>query len=152
MRKALALACLMLFVAVSAAAQKDWVGHYSFDEDGGRTAGGTAIFVTHELTVIETDDGLIAHLESNGYQTSKDLICKAKVNGNKLEIYFDSYGENNVFENHEKGDLLFTLERRTAKGGTELLTFWGKFTPIVPINEKTGKIYFTKSSNLDTEL
>ena len=150
MRKPLAIVCLMLFVAASAAAQKDWVGHYSFDEDGGKNAGGTVIFIVHQLTVMETDDGLIAHLESNGYQTSKDLNCKAKANGNKLEIYFDSYGENNVFESYNKGDLLFTLERRAAKGKTELLTFWGKFTPIIPKNEKTGKVYFTKSSKLDT--
>ena len=150
MRKPLAIVCLMLLAAASAVAQKDWAGHYSFDEDGGKSAGGTVIFVVHQLTVMDSDDGLIAHLESNGYQTSKDLNCKAKVNGNKLEIYFDSYGENNVFETYSKGDLLFTLERRTAKGKIELLTFWGKFTPIVPKNEKTGKVYFTKSSKLDT--
>ncbi len=151
MRKPFAIVCLMLLVAASAAAQNDWAGHYSFDEDGGRNAGGTAIFISHELTVMETDDGLIAHLESNGYQTSKDLNCKAIAKGNKLEIYFDSYGENNIFESYKPGDLLLTLERRTAKGKIELLTFWGKFSPIVPKNEKTGKVYFTKSSKLDTE-
>ena len=150
MRKPLAIVCVMLLVAASAAAQNDWAGHYTFDEDGGRNAGGTAIFISHELTVMETDDGLLAHIESNGYQTSKDLNCKAKVNGNKLEIYFESYGENNIFESYNKNDLLFTLERRTTRGKTELFTFWGKFTPIVPKNEKTGKVYFTKSSKLDT--
>ena len=150
MRKPLAVVCLMLLAVGSYAAQNEWVGHYSFEEDGGRNAGGTAIFITHELAVMETDDGLIAHLESNGYQTSKDLNCKAKVNGNKLEIYFDNYGENNIFETYKSGDLLLTLERRAAKGKMELLTFWGKFTPIVPKNEKTGKVYFVKSSKLDT--
>lgn len=151
MRKPLASVCLMLLVAASAGAQKDWVGHYSFDEDGGKNAGGTPIFIVHELNVMESDDGLIATLQSNGYQTSKDLNCRAKVNGNKLEIYFDSYGENNVFETYNKGDLLLTLERRTAKGKTELLTYWGKFTPMIPKNEKTGKVYFVKSSKLDTQ-
>ena len=151
MRKPFAIVCLMLLAAVSAAAQKDWAGHYSFDEDGGKNAGGTVIFIAHELNVMESDDGLIATLQSNGYQTSKDLNCKAKANGNKLEIYFDSYGENNVFETYKPGDLLFTLERRTAKGKTELLTIWGKITPIVPKNEKTGRVYFTKSSKLDTQ-
>ena len=136
----------MLLFAVSAAAQKEWVGTYTFDEDGGKNAGGTVIFIAHQMTVMETDDGLIAQLESNGYQTSKDLNCKAKINGNKLEIYFDGYGENNVFETYEKGDLLLTLERRIAKGKPELLTFWGKFTPIVPKNEKSGKAYFVKTS------
>lgn len=142
--------CLLLLLAGLAAAQSDWVGTYTFDEDGGRTAGGTAIFINHELTVMETDDGLIATLQSNGYQTSKDLNCKARANGGKLEIYFDSYGENNIFESYDKGDLLLTLERRAVKGKTELLTFWGKFTPMIPKNEKTGKVYFVKSGKIDT--
>ena len=125
-------------------AQKEWLGSYSFDENGGKTTGGIAILVTHQIDVVESDDGLIATIESNGYQTSKDLICTTKVEGAKLLIYFDSYGENNVFEPYEKGDLLLTLERRTTKGKIEILTFWGKFQPIIPKNEKTGKVYFTK--------
>lgn len=147
MRKPLILIGLLLLFAVSAAGQKEWAGYYVFEEDGGRNAGGTAIFVSHELTVMETDDGLIAHLESNGYQTSKDLNCKVRVNGNKLEVYFESYGENNVFEPYSPIDLLFTLERR--KGKPELITFWGKFLPVVPQNEKTGKVYFVRSNSND---
>jgi hypothetical protein len=136
----------MLLLVATASAQKEWIGHYTFEEDGGRNAGGTAIFISHELVVMESDDGLIATLQSNGYQTSKDLNCKAKAIGNKLEIYFDNYGENNIFESYAPGDLLLTLERRSAKGKPELLTFWGKFTPMIPKNEKTGKEYFVKST------
>ena len=141
--------CLLLLLASVAAAQSEWAGHYSFDEDGGRNAGGTPIFVAHEINVVETDDGLIATVQSNGYQTSKELNCKAKVNGSKLEIYFDSYGENNIFESYKPGDLLLTLENRTSKGKAELLTFWGKFTPVVPKYEKTGKVYFVRSGKLE---
>ena len=135
---------LMLF-CTAANAQKEWLGSYTFDEDGGKNAGGSAIFIAHQIDVREADDGLIAMIQSNGYQTSKDLICTTKIDGNKLLIYFDSYGENNLFEPYEKGDLLLTLERRTVKGKTELLTFWAKFTPIVTKNEKTGKVYFIKN-------
>ena len=150
MRKSIVLVCLMLLSAFSAAAQEEWVGTYTFDEDGGKNAGGTVIFIAHELTVMETDDGLIATLQSNGYQTSKELNCNAKSTDSKLEIYFDSYGENNIFESYSKGDLLLSLQRRVAKGKPELLTFWGKFTPIVPKNEKTGKVYFVKSEKIET--
>ena len=127
-----------------ASAQKEWLGSYSFEEDGGKNAGGAAIFIAHRIDVSESDDGLIAMIQSNGYQTSRDLICTTKIEGDKLLIYFDSYGENNLFEPYEKGDLLLTLERKTVKGKTEILTYWGKFQPIVPKNEKTGKIYFYK--------
>ena len=153
MKKALSIFAAVLFVAVFSQAQntKDWVGNYTFEEDGGKNAGGTVIFISHELNVMETDDGLIATLQSNGYQTSKDLSCKAKVVGTKLELYFQSYGENNIFESYEPGDLLLTLEKKTLKGKTTLLTFWGKFTPIIPKNEKTGKAYFVKSATIETK-
>lgn len=144
----------LVFVLACAAAtfaQSEWVGTYTFDEDGGRNAGGTAIFIAHELVVMETDDGLRASLQSNGYQTSKDLNCTAKLKGNKLEIFFDSYGEDNVFESDAVGDLLLTLEKRVAKGKSELLTWWGKFTPIVPEKPKTGTVFFVKSSNNETK-
>lgn len=142
---------LLLLFPLAAIAQSLWVGEYQFDEDGGKNAGGTPIFIVHQLQVMETDDGLIARIESNGYQTSKDLTCKAKPEGQKLLIYFDSYGENNVFESYKPGDLLLTLELRTTKGKIELLTFWGKFSPIVPKNEKTGRTYFVKSSTIETK-
>lgn len=148
-RSVLSLSLLLLF-AVFSHAQSEWIGTYAFDEDGGKNAGGTAIFISHELTVMETDDGLRATLHSNGYQTSKDLNCKAKAEGSKLMIYFDSYGEDNVFESYKPGDLLLTLEKRTLKGKTELLTFWGKFLPIVPEKPKTGKVFFVKSTKIET--
>lgn len=136
----------IVFLSFAAHAQKEWLGSYVFDEDGGRTAGGTAIFVSHQIDVAQSDDGLIATIQSNGYQTSKDLLCTAKLEGNKLLIYFQSYGENNVLEPYEPDDLLLTLERKNVKGKEEILTFWGKFLPIVPKNEKTGKVYFRKAT------
>lgn len=148
-RAAISLAFALVLASVSLA-QSDWAGTYSFEEDGGKNAGGTVIFIGHELVVMETDDGLRATLQSNGYQTSKDLICTAKVKGAKLEIYFENYGENNVFETYSPGDLLLTLEKRSLKGKTELLTWWGKFTPIVPEKPKTGKVFFVKAKKIET--
>lgn len=146
------LSLVFALACVSAAfTQAEWVGTYSFEEDGGRNAGGTAIYIVHELVVMETDGGFRGTLKSNGYQTSKDLNVTAKVKGTKLEIYFDSYGEDNVFETYSPGDLLLTLETRTAKGKTELLTWWGKFTPVIPEKPKTGKVFFVKSTNIETK-
>ena len=144
LKKVLFATLLAALFCVAANAQREWLGSYSFDEDGGRNAGGTAIFIAHQMDIVESDDGLIATIQSNGYQTSKDLVCTTRIEGNKLLIYFDSYGENNVFEPYEKGDLLLTLERRTVKGKAELLTFWGKFQPAIAKNEKTGRVYFQK--------
>lgn len=133
---------MLLCFAVNA--QSEWVGSYEFGEDGGKTVGGTAIYISHQIDILESDDGLIAMIKSNGYQTSKDLVATTKIEGSKISFYFESYGEDNIFETYEKGDLLFSLERKTLKGKTEILTFWGKFQPVVPKNEKTGKVYFQK--------
>lgn len=139
------------FAGVPTLAQNDWVGSYEFSEDGGKNAGGTAIFIQHDLEIVSGDDGMIAFLKSNGYQTSRDLICTAKIEGGKLNIYFESYGEGNIFESYQPGDLLLTLERKTEKGKAVLLTHWGKFTPVMPKNERSGKVYFTKAETIKNE-
>ena len=136
----------LLSLSIHASAQNDWKGTYSFDENGGKNAGGTTIFISHELSVFDGDAGLAARLQSNGYQTSSDLICTAKVEGSKLLIYFQSYGEDNMFELYKPGDLLFTLERKLEKGKPIVLTYWGKFTPAIPGNQKSGKVYFQRSA------
>ena len=150
MKRAVISLVIAFVLSSVSSAQSEWTGTYTFDEDGGRNAGGTRIYIVHELTVLQTDDGLRATIQSNGYQTSKDLICTATAKGSKLEIYFESYGENNVFETYSPGDLLLTLENKTVKGKSELLTWWGKFTPIIPEKPKTGKVFFTRSSRIET--
>jgi hypothetical protein len=142
----LGIALVLLTASSFVAAQDTWVGDYSFDEDGGKNAGGTPIFISHELKIFERDGGLGAMLQSNGYQTSVDIIGSARIVGDKLMVYFESYGESNMFESHKAGDLLFTLERRTEKGKSVLVTHWGKFTPSIPRNAKSGKVYFQKTS------
>jgi hypothetical protein len=153
MRYGLVLTILLVLnlIANAASPQDIWIGTYEFGEDGGKTTGGTVIFVHHELTVMSGDDGLIATLKSNGYQTSKDLICKVKAEGNKLLVYFESYGEDNVFEPYAKGELLLTLEKKADKGKVVIVTHWGKFLPIVPKNERSGKVYFVKLESIDTK-
>lgn len=140
------LAILLFASAVSGLGT--WEGIYTFDEDGGKTAGGTAIFVAHELEIIETDDGYSAVLTSNGYQTSRDLHCSAREEGTKLMVFFESYGEDNVLEPYSEGDLLLSLEHKSSKNGEIFLTYWGAFKPILKKNEKPGKVYFVKSEAL----
>jgi hypothetical protein len=135
-----------LFLTTAAFAQKEWLGVYEYGEDGGKNAGGNVMFVSHRLEIMNSEDGLIATLESNGYQTSKDLLCRVRIKGDKAYIYFEGYGENNTFESYEKGQLMLTLERSRTGGKPTLLTHWGQFKPVVLSNVKSGKVYFTKSS------
>jgi hypothetical protein len=145
MRKFLFTVIGLLVFSLHANAQNDWKGTYSFDENGGKNAGGVVIFISHELSIFDGDDGLAARLQSNGYQTSADLICSVKIEGAKLLVFFQSYGEDNMFEPYKPGDLLFTLERKDEKGKTAVVTYWGKFTPAIPKYTKSGKVYFEKT-------
>ena len=135
------LIALFVFASVIVvSAQSPWLGTYEFTEDGGKNAGGSSIVVTHQVDVLNSDKGLVATVKSNGYQTAVDVLCLVKVKGNKAMFYFEGYGDDNMFENYSKGQLMFTLE----KGKSDLLTHWGVFKPIVPKNERPGKVYFAK--------
>lgn len=146
LKRGLTALALCLLFATAAFSQKSWLGVYEFSEDGGKNAGGTPIFVTHRLEIMTSEDGLIATLESNGYQTSKDLLLRVIVKGEKALLYFEGYGESNVFESYTKGQLMLTLEAKREGGKPLVLTHWGQFKPIVPKNEKSGKVYFAKAS------
>ena len=145
MTKLASVLVVIFLFALTAAAQNDWRGTYVFGEDGGKTAGGTGIYIEHELKIFDGDNEIAASIESNGFQTSANLVCTAKVVGAKIMFYFQSYGEDNMFEKYKPGDLLLTLERKTVKGKPVILTYWGKFTPAIEKNEITGKVYFEKT-------
>lgn len=144
MKKIAVILTFIFIVAIAAKAQADWVGVYEFEEDGGKTTGGSGISINHRIEIRDTDDGLLATITSSGYQTSRDLVCSVKTEGAKLLIYFESYGEDNSLETYEEGDLLLTLERKATKNKTEILTFWNKFKPVIESNETPGKVYFKK--------
>ncbi len=144
MKKLAVILTLLFAFAIAANAQADWVGVYEFEESGGKTAGGSAILITHQIEIRNTDNGFLATIQSSGYQTSRDLVCTLKADGANLFFYFESYGESNSIEPYAEGDLLLTLERKIAKKKTEILTFWNKFQPVIASNEAPGKVYFKK--------
>lgn len=119
-------------------------GTYTFQEGGGRTAGGTGEFVEHTLVVRRRGEELIADIDANGFQTSRSLRCSAKVEGEKISLYFQSYREGNVFTPYQKGQLLLTLERSVAGGKPRLLTYWGAYQPALN-SLRSGRVYFRKT-------
>jgi hypothetical protein len=143
MNKLLILLMLSVALVFSVNAQSNFVGKYELYEDGGRNAGGTAIFVGHDLEI--KSDGT-ATLTANGYQTSKDLLCKTKVIGTKLQIIFDKYNPDgfNTFESYKGGELLLTLEWKTVKKKKVLWTNFVKYGTVVADPKKGGGIYFKK--------
>jgi hypothetical protein len=120
-----------------------WLGDYSFGEDGGKTAGGSAIFVVHSLGIRKAGGTLVAEITSQGYQTSRHVIGTVKVMGSVARIYFKSYGEGNMYQPYQEGDLLLTLKRVAQKGRIRILTYWNAFEPAVkPLGN--GRVYFKR--------
>lgn len=132
------------FVFTANAQTAKFVGTFEFSEDGGRTAGGTAVFVGHDLTINADGSG---RLTAAGYQTSREMFIKAKLVGTKLQVIFDKYDADgsNMFESYKGGELLFTLEWKTVKGKKVLWTTFGKYEPAAIGFKKTGGVYFKKS-------
>jgi len=124
------LALGMLSTTSIAHAAPSWSGHYEYGEDGGSTAGGTSIFITHELHIWKGKNGFEAHIEANGYQTYKDYTCTAKANGNTLNIYFVKAIMPEMYFGGKRGDLVFKLERKMVKGKEVFVTVWGKYEPV----------------------
>jgi hypothetical protein len=143
MKKLLFLLMLSVAFALTANAQTNFAGKYEFYEDGGKTAGGTAVFVGHDLTINADGSG---KLTAAGYQTSKDIFIKTKTVGSKLQILFVKFGEDQTGATDlEDGNLLLTLEYKTVKKKKVLWTTFGKYNPAVFDAKKGGGIYFKKA-------
>lgn len=121
-----------------------WEGTYTFQEGGGRTAGGTGMFVEHTIKVYRRDGELKADLDAAGFQVSTSLRCVAKAKGDRLDIYFESYREDNVTEPYRKGQLLLSLARSTYPGKTLFLTYWAAYRPALRAL-RSGRVYFRKT-------
>jgi hypothetical protein len=120
-----------------------WEGTYSFSEDPGQNAGPGPMIAEHTITIYKRGDMLIADIDADGYQTIRRLRCDAKISGNRISFYFNSYREDNGFATYKKGQLLLALERATIRGRAKTLTYWGVYQPIFR-SLKSGRVYFEK--------
>lgn len=133
-----------LIFSADAQSLKDYVGKYEFYEEDGKTAGGTPVFVGHDLE-IKADGGIA--LTANGFQTGRDLLGVAKFENGKLNIHFTLYNDEgaNSTTPYNGDDLLLTLEWKTVSGKKVLWTTFGKYKPALITVKKTGGVYFKKS-------
>lgn len=125
-------------VAQAADSRTSWEGSYLFQEgEGGQ-------FVEHTIKVYRVGEELVADLDAAGFQTAVSLRCDAKVEGEKLNLYFHSYREENVGEPYRKGQLLLSLEKAGPGRRVRLLTRWGAYRPVFRRPKSPG-VYFKKT-------
>ncbi|RYX84697.1 hypothetical protein EON83_08660 [bacterium] len=126
-----------------AAPAPSWSGTYVYSEDGGRTTGGTAVFVTHTLKLWKKDGVWTGRLESDGYQTYIDTVVSGKLHGNQLDLLFKSRNPETRSPLAEPGQRLFSLTR-LASGGVK--TDWGVFWPVTMDKAPRAGTYFRRKT------
>ncbi|MCL2638148.1 MAG: DUF5991 domain-containing protein [Oscillospiraceae bacterium] len=140
----LIISIILLFIIVFSGCNADipldsWLGSYSLTEfiEGI----GSPIMMSYEITIYEEDEKYFADIIINGFQTMSRI--KATVDGNEesIDLIFDSYLPDNMFEIFEKGDLLLSFSR----SGDEIITSRGRIESIWVDNTEQG-IYFKKSN------
>jgi hypothetical protein len=143
-RRAVVAIALALAAAPAARAENrpDWSGRYSYTEAGGRTAGGTGLAVTHEISVTREAGQYMAEITANGYQTQVQIHALGTASGRKLQLRFERDGEEQMFKGRYKpGALLLELERAGAR---RLLTHWGAYTPATTERFRNPGVYFKR--------
>jgi hypothetical protein len=125
-------------------AESSWEGSYTFQEGGGWSAGGTGMFVEHTIRVYWRREELIADVDAAGFQVSISLRCVARAEGDRLNLYFESYREDNITEPYRMGQLLLSLARSTFRGKARILTYWGAYRPAFQ-TARSGRVYFRKT-------
>lgn len=112
-----------------------WEGKYQFDEMSADLNGLQNVW-SYKLNVYKEEGKLKAHLTVDGYQTMIDINTTTNIVDGHLEIVFDSYGKDNRFTPHKKGDVLFTLTpAEITEDPTDLGIKWGKMQPQLDENK-----------------
>jgi hypothetical protein len=102
------------------------------------------MFVEHTIRVSRRGEGLVADVDAAGFQVSVSLRCVAKAEGDRLNLHFESYREDNVTEPYRRGQLLLSLRRSTSRGRTRILTYWAAYR-LAFRTAKSGRVYFRKA-------
>ncbi len=108
-----------------------WQGHYRYEYDGGRTAGGSGIAVTYDLAIGPPGTRGGCLLSSRGYQTDERIVCHADAAAETLSVTFHGYPDGKLTNRYgvalyKPGQVLFTLKR---SGDGRLLTMWEALKP-----------------------
>ncbi len=116
---------------------ESWVGNYTFSE-----------FVPpdenmfYSVSLYKENNNYYANISIDGFQTL--IRLKAKVNGdaNSINLVFDKYLPDNMYNSYNEGDILIAFKKTDAGIGT----YWGKMTPIDEKNKEDG-IYFERQES-----
>lgn len=101
-----------------------WVGAYTYRESVGKEG-------SQEYQVDVCDATGFAYITVDGFKAETRLEARASEKNGQLQIYFESYGKDDLRkEGRQPGELLLTLTRR----GTKYRIIWGSLRPNLSSN------------------
>lgn len=137
---------VVLFLTLHACISQEsfeWEGAYLYQDQLGKTFGGSPIVIDMNLS-IKVDDSCL--LVINGYQISEKIVCRAVSNPTGKQITFVSYDTGKIeneygVQQYQVGEALFSLERSQGR----VLTIWQALKPNNV--EKSMGSFFVKVKN-----
>ena len=120
---------------------ESWVGEYSFSESSPPDQN-----IEYFISINQDNNQYYAQINIDGFQTMQRLKARVLGDENYIQLIFEKYLPDNLFELYDKGDLLLRLKRENE----EIYTFWEKMNPMLDSNRQSGQICFL--SNTDNNL
>lgn len=140
--KFLIIAIIFLLTSQACVSQESfkWEGEYLYQDQLGKTVGGSPIVVDMNLS-IKVDGSCL--LVNNGYQVSEKIVCKVVSNSTGKQITFVSYESGKIeneygIQQYQVGEVLFGLEQSQGS----VLTTWQSLKP--DNVKKTTDTFFVK--------
>lgn len=121
---------------------ESWLGEYTFSE-----------FVPPDQNmyysiVINQDNGqYYAQINIDGFQAMQRLKAQVLGDENYIQLIFEEYLPDNLFEPYDKGDILLSLKKENGK----MYTVWNKIEPMLDSNKQSGQICFLNDLDTDSE-
>lgn len=145
MKRVLTAALSAALLSTAASAASLWDSTYAFEQPIGPGAGGMQLFVTHTLIIGPPKGCTVVAV---GYQTNREIRCKATPNGDKLDVSFVSHDDGKLVNQHnvkiyEPNQKLFTLTRK----GNAITTDWAGYAMNKTIGAAPGEDTFKKTSD-----
>ncbi len=115
---------------------ESWVGDYSYTEYAPPDQN-----MFYSLIIYEENHDYYADIYIDGFQTAKRLRAKVAGNGLSVDLIFDSYLPDSMFDIYEEGDILLSF----TKSGSRFLTSWGEIEPMLLEDDVKDQEHFEKT-------
>lgn len=122
-----------------------WLGKYNYTECIPNSIGSPSYphvpCINYNISIYEEESNFIAEIINQGYQSNLHVSAKVIGDSKKIDLIFENYYKDNLFENYSEGDLLLSFELIN----NQIYTKWHqiKSENAIKNSQNTG-IYFEK--------